>query len=127
MDRDRYVHLRLDLLVDAGDIERLFTGDAQRYDAIAALELARQHAHADQVRAVDALETLGNHGLDAQKLRALRRPVAGRSGAVFLATEDDGRRPLRDVLHRRVIDRHLLVAGLEQRDAPLDAGSVGLP
>ena len=40
------------------------------------LELQRQHAHADQVAAVDALEALGDHGLDAQQQRALGGPVA---------------------------------------------------
>ena len=31
-------------------------------------ELKRQHAHADQVRAVDPLEALGDHRPDAQEL-----------------------------------------------------------
>ena len=98
---------------------------------VAALELAGQHAHADEVRAVDALEALRDHRLDAEKLRALRGPVARRPGAVFLAAEDDRRRALRDVFHRGVVDRHPLARRLEQRDAAflatcrrLSAGSI---
>ena len=56
------------------------------------LNWQRQHAHADKVRAVDALEALRDHRLHAEELRALRGPVARRAGAVFLAAEDDGRR-----------------------------------
>jgi hypothetical protein len=52
------------------------------------LELQRQHAHAHQVAAVDALEAARHHGLDAQQLRALGGPVAARPGAVFLAGKD---------------------------------------
>ena len=55
-------------------------------------------------------------------------PLAAQSrddaGAVFLAAEDDRRRALRDVFHRRVVDRHLLARRLEQRDAAFDARAV---
>jgi hypothetical protein len=37
---------------------------------------------------VDALEAARDHGLHAQQLRALGRPVARRAGAVLLAAED---------------------------------------
>jgi hypothetical protein len=60
---------------------------------VARLELQRQHAHAHQVAAVDALEAARHHGLDAQQLRALGGPVARRAGAVFLAGEDHRGRP----------------------------------
>jgi hypothetical protein len=40
--------------------------DAQRLRRVRTLELARQHTHADQVIAVDALEALGDDCLDAQ-------------------------------------------------------------
>ena len=77
-------------------------GDAERCRALAAveleglavgavLELQRQHAHADEVGAVDALEALDDHGADAEQSRALGRPVARRAGAVFLAGEDHQR------------------------------------
>ena len=48
-----------------------------------------------------------------------------RAGAVLLAAEDDGRRALRDVAHRRVVDEHLLARRLEQRDAAFLARAVG--
>ena len=63
--------------------------------AVAGCELQRQHAHADEVRAMDALEALRDDRLDAEQLRALRRPVARAAGAVFLAAEDDRRHALR--------------------------------
>jgi hypothetical protein len=55
-------------------------------------ELQRQHAHADQVRAVDALEAFDDHGAHAEQGGALRRPVARRAGAIFLARDHDERR-----------------------------------
>ncbi len=53
------------------------------------LNWQRQHAHADEVGAVDALEALRDDGLHAEQLRALGGPVARAAGAVFLAGEDD--------------------------------------
>ena len=67
------------------DVDHLVATQAEAVHRVAGLELQRQHAHADQVAAVDALEALGDHRLDAQQLRALGRPVARRAGAVFLA------------------------------------------
>ena len=43
---------------DAADRERLVAGQAERLRRLAVEELERQHAHADQVRAVDALVRL---------------------------------------------------------------------
>jgi len=82
---------------------------------VAAEELQRQHAHADQVGAVDALEAARNDGFDAQQLRAFRRPVARGAGAVFLAAEHHRGRALGDVAHGGVVDRHLFLA--DQREA----------
>ena len=39
-------------------------------------ELQRQHAHAHQVGAMDALEAARDDGLDAEQLRAFGCPVA---------------------------------------------------
>ena len=47
----------------------------ERLPRIAGFELQRQHAHADQVAAVNALEAAGDHRLDAQQLCALGGPV----------------------------------------------------
>ena len=55
-------------------------------------ELQRQHAHADQVGAVDALVALGDDGADAEHERALGRPVTRRARAVLFAGEHEQRR-----------------------------------
>ncbi len=80
-------------------------------DRVAVLELERQHAHPDEVRAVDPLEALGDHGAHAEQPRALGGPVAARARAVLLAGEHDQRHALLDVAHRGVVDRHLLAVG----------------
>jgi hypothetical protein len=71
---------------------------------------------------VDALEALGDDRADAEQVGALRRPVARGARAVLLAGEDDERRALGLVLHRGVVDRHLLAVG-RCGDAALGAGS----
>ena len=84
--------LRLAVL-DPGDRELLLAGQPERLGRLAVGELQRQHAHADEVRAVDALERLRDHGAHAEQVRALRRPVARRARAVLLAGEHDQRLP----------------------------------
>src|SRR5690606_19455318 len=88
----------------AGDGEGLLTGEAQRVGRPPLGELQRQHAHADQVGAVDALVGLGDDGADAEQPGALGRPVAGRAGAVLLAAQHDQRGVLRGVVLRGVVD-----------------------
>src|SRR3954462_5698894 len=60
------VHRARDLAVvergDAGDVERLLADQAERLGVLALRVLQREHAHPDQVRAVDALERLGDQG-----------------------------------------------------------------
>ena len=101
--------------------------EPQRFPRLARLELQRQHAHADQVAAVDALKTACHHGFDAQQLRAFGGPVAGRAGAVFLTRKNHGGRASGHVLHGGVVNEHFFLAGLEQRHAALfpGAGAVG--
>ncbi len=88
------------------DVDGLVAGDTQAGPGHAGLELQRQHAHAHQVVAVDALEAACDDGLDAQQVGALGRPVAARAGAVLLAGEDDRGRALGLVGHRGIVDRH---------------------
>src|SRR5881394_3358564 len=78
----RYLLSRTKTAADAGDVEGLAAVEAEGLSVDSFLELQREDAHADEVRAVDALETLRNHGADAEELRALGGPVAGRAGAV---------------------------------------------
>src|SRR5690606_3472988 len=66
---------------DAADVVRLLTRQAERLHVLPLEELQRQHAHADQVAAVDALERARDHRLDAEHEGALRRPVARRARA----------------------------------------------
>ncbi|MBC7657200.1 MAG: aconitate hydratase AcnA, partial [Frankiaceae bacterium] len=94
--------------------------------AVVADELQRQHAHADQVGAVDALERAGDDRLHAQQLGALGRPVARRAGAVLFAAEHHRRYAVADVLHGRVENRHLFTARLVNRDAAFNRRAVGL-
>src|SRR5471032_2856739 len=118
--------LRLDLAFQAFQVVDFLAGDAQRFDAVVADELQRQHAHADQVGAVDAFERAHDHGLHAQQLGALGGPVARRAGAVFFAAEHHRRRAFGDILHRRVVDRQLFAARLVDGDAAFDRRTVGL-
>src|SRR5690606_11091928 len=60
---------------DATDAEGLAAGQPQALRVLAALELQREHAHAHQVAAVDALEALGDDRLHAEQQGALGRPV----------------------------------------------------
>ena len=90
--------------VGAGDLDRDLLargelGDAEDGERLGAVELRRRvdelerdHAHADQVGAVDALIGLGDDRADAEQVGALRRPVAAGAGAIFLAGDDDERR-----------------------------------
>src|SRR5262249_22613516 len=59
----------LDRLGDALDGEDLLAAQPQRLRALAVEELERQHPRPEEVRAVDTLEALGDHGAHAQELR----------------------------------------------------------
>ena len=75
------------------EVEDLAAREPECLRVLARGELAGQHAHADQVGAMDTLEALGNHGLHAEQHRAFGGPVARRAGAVLLAGQHDQRRP----------------------------------
>ena len=57
----------------------------------AGFELQRQYTHADEVGAVDALETFGGDGFHARQPYALRRPVAAGALSVVRAGDDNER------------------------------------
>src|SRR3546814_4590435 len=61
--------------------------DLQLLHARAVHELQRQHSHEHEVCAMDALEIADDHGLAAEQLRALGRPVARRTLAVLVTAE----------------------------------------
>src|SRR5687768_18382439 len=109
------------------DLERADAGQSEARAVLAALEHQGQHAHADQVAAVDALEALGDDGFDAEQVRALRGPVARAAHAVILAGEDDERDAVLLVALAGFVDARDLVAelaGLAEvtGDAALGAG-----
>jgi hypothetical protein len=54
----------------------LVTFEAERLPTRALIKNERQHAHADQVRSVNALKRLRDYGSNAQQFRAFCRPVA---------------------------------------------------
>src|SRR4051794_20453082 len=58
------------------DRERLLTGQPEGLGVLSLGVLQREHAHADQVRAVDPLVGLRDDRLDAEQRRALGGPVA---------------------------------------------------
>src|SRR5256885_1704107 len=78
---------------DPGDVERFGAVEAERVRVRPLFELQRKHAHANEVRAMDALETLRDHRAHAEELGALGGPIAGGAGAVLLAGDNYERRP----------------------------------
>jgi hypothetical protein len=82
----------------------------------------RQHAHADQVRAVDALEALGDDAFTPSSIV----PLAAQSREEPVPYSSPARTTsgtlLGLVAHRRVVDRQLLARRLVLGDAALDAG-----
>src|SRR6185503_11526858 len=71
--------------------DELRTAQPEGLPAVLAHELQRQHTHADQIRAMYALEGLRDHRTDTKKPRSLRRPVTRGAGAVFLARKNHQR------------------------------------
>src|SRR6266851_8623992 len=94
--------MRFELAGDAADGHGLVAPDAERLPRGALLEHQRQYPHADQIRAVNALERLGDDRADAEQRRAFGGPVARGTGAVFAAGEDHERHLFLLVAHRRI-------------------------
>ena len=63
-------------VLEAYDREGLVPGQPERLAALAGPVLQREHAHHEQVRAMDPLVALRDHRAHAEELRALGRPVA---------------------------------------------------
>ena len=107
------------------DVDALLPRQAQRFPGFARLELQRQHAHAHQVAAVDALEAARHHRAYAQQLRALGRPVAAGAGAVLFARKHHRGHAFGLVALGSVEDGQLVARGLVQRPAALLARAIG--
>src|SRR6516225_5806967 len=74
---------------------------------------------------MDALEALADHGAHAEQPRALRRPVTRGAVAIFGASKHYERYTLLLVLHRRVVNRHLLAIGPVLCQATLGNVAIG--
>src|SRR3546814_20382475 len=81
VDGQGQLHARLEAARHAGDIEGLLAGELQRMAAGALNELQWQHAHAHQVRAVDASDGLEDYRIPVDQTTAPRGPVAQSAGA----------------------------------------------
>ena len=84
---------------DARDVERLLAGKAQHVGRFSRSEFKRYDSHTNQVAAVNALETLSDHGSNAEQTRSFGGPIPRRSRAVFLAGHDEQGHVLTLVLH----------------------------
>src|SRR5262249_14238955 len=108
MNDQRDILLGLDPIAQSDDIEGFRAEEVERVRADAFIELKWQHAHSDQVAAMNPLEALSDDRAHAQQARAFRRPIARTARAVFLTGDHDQRRAFGLILHRRVVDAHLL-------------------
>src|SRR5262249_34496932 len=114
--------MRLEVAMEAAQRHLLVALEPERLPSGPLLEYQWDHAHADQVGAMDAFERLRNHGAHAEQERALCRPVARGADAIFLAGEYDQRHVLTLVAHRRIVDRHALAGWIVDRVAAFDSG-----
>src|SRR5882757_8167826 len=111
----------LDLAMQPANGDLLVALEPERLPGCPFLEAQRQHAHADQVRAMDALERLRHDRAHAKQVRPFRRPIARRSAAVFLAGEDNERHLVGLVAHGGVENRHAVTRRKVDRKAALYA------
>src|SRR5215468_5677521 len=112
MNDQRDILLRLDPAAESDDVEGFRAEEVERLRADAFFELQRQYAHSDQVAAVNPFEALSDDRAHAQQARAFRRPIARTARAVFLTGDHDQRRAFGLILHRRVVDAHLLAGAI---------------
>src|SRR3990170_1174269 len=108
--RDLDLLPRRDRPREPSDREGLRPGEPERCRGLPIQELQGQHAHPDEVAAVDPLVALGDHGPHPEKRRPLGGPVPGRPAAVLLARQHDERDALAPVAECGVVDGHALAA-----------------
>src|SRR5437762_7321845 len=73
-DRALELASRRHAAANAGDVDHLIALESERLARYAGGELERQHAHADEIRAVDALEAFGDHRTHAEEPGAFCGP-----------------------------------------------------
>ena len=102
--------LRRQVIIDR-DVVGFGPIEVEGISAFAVSKLQRQHAHSDEIGAVDSFVAGGQYGSDAQQVGSLGGPIAGRPGSVFGSGEHDERRAIGLVLVGGFVDRHLITAG----------------
>ena len=106
---DRYLSAGFLAAFKTLDVKRFLSGEPKRFCVFTGLELERQHAHADQVGAVDALERIRQSLLSPP---AASVPLAAQSRLdpvpYSLPASTTSGDALFLVFHRRVEDGHLL-------------------
>ena len=112
---------RCGIAADSRDVEQFGAIQRQRLAGDAAGKLQRQHAHADEIGTMDPLERFSDHRAHPEQARALRGPVARRSGAVFDACDHHERHPFGPVPLRGGVERHASAIRVMHGAAALDA------
>src|SRR6185437_14117056 len=70
---------RLEILAQALEIENFEAAKPERLEIFTRREFQWQHSHADQIAAMDALETFRKHRANPEKQSSFRRPIARRA------------------------------------------------
>ena len=84
----------------------------RRFASFAGLKFQRQHAHADQIAAVDALEAFGDYRAHAEQSACLWRPSRATSrNHILCRRSPPAALLLRLILHRRRRRWYILLAG----------------
>ena len=124
-DGQHKVLARLNTVAEASDGIGFGAVEAEGLRADAVGELEREHAHANEVGAMDAFEALCNDSFDSQEAGAFRGPVTAGASAVFVSGEDDERGAFGLIFHAGIVDGHLFTARLMDRETAFDTGAVG--
>src|SRR5690242_2287873 len=107
-----------------GDFINLLAGEPKRFRVLPVDKLQGQHAHAHEIRTVNALIAFSNDGAHTQQAWALSRPIARGTGAVLFAGKDDERHAFRQVLFGGIEYRHLLAIGRWRVKPPSRLGTI---
>src|SRR5688572_25273896 len=107
----------LDSVFDTQKIKSLAAVESQRSSIRIVLELTRQHAHSDEITAMNTFKALRDDCFDTQQAGTLRSPVARTSGAILLTSDDNERHILGLITHRCIVDTHALAIGMMNGDA----------
>src|ERR1700676_989680 len=110
-----------DAVSDAVEGKFLAAVELQGVDAVLVREQERDHAHADQVGTVNALERACDHGAHAEQGGPFGRPVATAASAEIAPAENDERNIALAVAHGGVGNRDRLAFGIDLRPPPLAA------